>query len=511
MSRLAKVGIFFLVIGVGSVSYILMTVDDIAGTDSYTVNVIMDDASGLIVDSGVRMAGVDVGQIRSIELVDGRAKLTLEIRRDVQIYEDAEITKEPSSLLGTNIVSIEPGNRSGAMIQDGETVRNVRSRGDFGGALSSVEQVGTEAALFIQELRKQFATDGTYESLNEIVENVRLATDTTRILLEQNLQLLSGTLTSIEQVVQQVNSRSDEELQRVSRILESTAAVTERLESLLAQNDERIAASLEDVQSSLASLTRTLQTVESSALDVQDATAQIRTGEGTVGKLVYDEELYDRVNTIAGGAEDIVNRLAGLGVQVGYEGSYLTQAGEARNDFHLRLLPNIGEQSQASPEKYYELGIVDTPALVTETTTTQVTQDATGGFSDGSYTRVEEKRADELRFTALLARRYGPVTLRGGLIESSGGFGVDVTPIDQLQLSAEMFRFGEATPNLRAYGTIYPFYKPEQNNPLNWLFLSGGVEETLSDDRDYFFGGGLRFTDQDLQGVLGIIPFGATQ
>ncbi|MFP4427478.1 MAG: MlaD family protein [Spirochaetaceae bacterium] len=509
MSRLAKVGLFFLVIGVSSVSYILMTVDNIAGGDAYTITVFMDDASGLIVDSGVRMAGVDVGQIRRIELVEGKAKLTLEIREDVRIYEDAVISKQPSSLLGTSVVSIDPGERTGGLVQQGETIRNVQSTGDFGGALSSMQDVGDEAALFIRELREQFATEGTYGDLNEIIENVRLASDSTRILLEQNLQLLSSTLTSIERVVQQVNSRSDAELDRVSMILENTAAITARIEALLAENDEQIAASLTEVQTSLASLNRTLQTVEGSALDVKDATGQIRSGEGTVGKIVYDDELYERVNSIATGAEEIVNRLSGLGIQVGYEGSYLAQAGDARNDFHLRLLPRINEQSQAHPQKYYELGLVDTPAGVTRTTTTVVDQDASGEFDAGSYRRVEEETRDELKFNALLARRYGPVTLRGGVIESTGGFGVDLTPAEQVQISAEMFDFGDETPNLRTYGTLFPFYQPERNNPLNWVFLSGGVEETLTDERDYFFGGGLRFTDQDLQGLVGLVPFGA--
>lgn len=509
MSRLAKVGLFFLVVGVSSVGYILMTVDNIAGGNSYTITVFMDDASGLIEDSGVRMAGVDVGQIRKIELVEGQAKLTLEIREDVQIYEDAVISKQPSSLLGTSVVSINPGTRTGALVQHGQTVRNVQSTGDFGGALNSVQEVGDQAALFIKELREQFATEGTYQSLNEIVENVRLASDSTRILLEQNLQLLSSTLASIDEVVRQVNSRSDQELERVSIILENTATITNRIEELLAENDERIAASLADVQESLSSLNRTLQTVESSAVDVKDATAQIRSGEGTVGKIVYDDELYNRMNNIATGAEDIVDRLAGLGIQVGYEGSYLTQAGDARNDFHIRLLPRINEQSQAHPQKYYELGLVDTPLGVTETTTTRVVTES--GTPDEDYLRTTEKTSDDLKFNAVLARRYGPVTLRGGVIESTGGFGVDLTPVEQFQLSAEMFEFGQDIPNLRTYGTIYPFYQPERDNPLNWIFLSGGVEQTLSDDRDYFFGGGLRFTDQDLQGLVGLVPFGTGQ
>lgn len=508
MSYLARIGLFFLVIGVSTVGYVLLTVDSIAGGNTYTVTVLMEDASGLITDAAVEMAGVEVGQIESIELEDGKARVTLAIREDVQIYEDASINKKPSSLLGTSVVSIDPGRRTGAPVEHGETVRTVQSGGDISNALSSVEEVGTEASLFIRELREQFATEETYDSVSEIVENLRATSESTRRLLEQNLQLLSGTIGSIDEVVGRVNSRSDEELERVSQILESTTAVATRLEELLGENDERIARSLEDVETSLASLNRTLQSVESTAENVNDATTQVRSGQGTLGKVVYDEELYNRVNSIADGAERIVDRVSGLGIQIGYEGSYLTNAEAARNDFHLRLLPGMDEQSQTNPRKYYELGIVDTPDGVSERTTREVTTTESGGEQ---YTEETVTTTNSPKFTALLARRWGPLTLRGGLIENSGGFGVDVAPFDQVRLSAEMFEFAQDTPNLRTYGTLYPFYEPQRDNPFAWLFLSGGVENTLEDDRDYFFGGGVRFTDQDLQGLIGIVPFGAAQ
>ncbi|MGM0674675.1 MAG: MlaD family protein [Spirochaetota bacterium] len=509
MSYLARIGLFFLVIGVSTVGYVLLTVDNIAGGNTYTITVVMEDASGLIADAAVEMAGVEVGQIDSIDLEEGKARLTLRIREDVQIYEDANINKKPSSLLGTSVVSIDPGQRTGAPVEHGQTVQSVQSGADISSALGSMEDVGTEATLFIRELREQFATEETYGSVSEIVENLRATSESTRRLLEQNLELLSGTLNSIDEVVGQVNSRSDQELERISRILESTAAVATRLEELMGGNDEQIARSLEDVQASLASLNRTLQSVESSAENVNDATTHIRSGEGTLGKVVYDDELYNRVNTIADDAEQIVDRVAGLGVQVGYEGAYLTNAEAARNDFHLRLLPGMDEQSQTNPRKYYELGIVDTPGGVTERTTEEVTTTESG--SEETYTEETETTVDTPKFTALLARRWGPLTLRGGLIENSGGVGVDITPLDQLQLSAEMFRFSNGTPNLRTYGTLYPFYDPQKDNPIAWLFLSGGVEDTLSEDRDYFFGGGVRFTDQDLQGLVGLVPFGAAQ
>lgn len=211
MTNLAKIGLFFLVIGVSSVGYILMTVDSIAGGDGYAVTVFMDDASGLIEHSGVQMAGVQVGQIRSIELQNGRAKLVLEIREDVEIYPDAVVRKRPSSVLGNSVLSIDPGQRTGAPVEAGYAVRTVESNPDLSAALGSVQDAGTEAALLIRSIRTQLATDATYENFDAIVGNRRETSETTRFLLEQNLQLLTGTLQSIDEVAGQVNSRSVQE------------------------------------------------------------------------------------------------------------------------------------------------------------------------------------------------------------------------------------------------------------------------------------------------------------
>ncbi|MDR2258311.1 MAG: MCE family protein, partial [Treponema sp.] len=67
------------------------------------------------------------------------------------------------------------------------------------------------------------------------------------------------------------------------------------------------------------------------------------------------------------------------------------------------------------------------------------------------------------------------------------------------------FRKGEK-PNLRGTLTVYPFFDPDSNKPWNWIYLRGGVSNALVDDRDYFVGGGLRFTDTEIKGLVGLIP-----
>ena len=98
-------------------------------------------------------------------------------------------------------------------------------------------------------------------------------------------------------------------------------------------------------------------------------------------------------------------------------------------------------------------------------------------------------------------------TLRGGLLESTAGIGVDFQPVKWVNLSGELFQFKDGErPNLRSTVTVYPFFNPESDKPWNWLYLKGGVNNALSGDRDYFFGAGLRFADREARGLIGLVP-----
>jgi phospholipid/cholesterol/gamma-HCH transport system substrate-binding protein len=504
MSRNAKIGLFFLSVGIAGISYIMMSINTFSRQDTYVVHVMMDDASGLTTNSQVQMAGVPVGNIRSIELVDGKARVTLAISKNIELYDDATIAKQPSSLLGTSVVSINPGSQGGSALSHGDTVHTVISRGDFGGALSAAENAGAEMALILRELREELFTEDTYGGFAEIIENLRRTTETTRLLLEQNLQLLAASLNSMNEVIQQIESRSTDELERITRILESTAVIAERLEGIVTSPEDDLSRSIVAIRTSMETLNETMESLAVSAENIEDITGTVRRGEGNIGRVVYDQELYDRVVNIAEGAESIVERITGLGVQVGFAGHYRMEDEASQQEFSFRLVP-------LRSDRYYELGIVNTPEDYVRKTTTRTEVDGELNEPDRIYTTTETETSDRIKLNAQIAQAYGPVTIRGGLIENSGGFGLDLRPVKQLQISGEMFEFGDVDgPNLRTTGTIYPFYDPDAEYPWNWIFITGGANRVLTADRrDFFLGGGLRFSDENLRGLVGLIPIGS--
>ncbi|WP_338022070.1 MlaD family protein [Archangium gephyra] len=55
------------------------------------------------------MAGLPVGEVESIKLEGTRARVTVRIRRDIPMFEDATLAKRSESLLGDYLLDLNPG------------------------------------------------------------------------------------------------------------------------------------------------------------------------------------------------------------------------------------------------------------------------------------------------------------------------------------------------------------------------------------------------------------------
>ncbi|HKK49197.1 MAG TPA: MlaD family protein, partial [Alkalispirochaeta sp.] len=312
MSRYLKIGVFVTVTSVALIAYVIQTAEIIGGGQTYTVHAYVDDASGLLVDSNVKLAGVEVGRLRNIELDGTRARLTLEIREDVELYEDASIAKATESMLGTATVSINPGSGQGAMLSGGDTVRNVRQSSSISDTMGSANELALSATEMVEEITRYLRDEETAQALGEIVQVARETAISTSRLLEENLRIARSTIQNIESFSGRLDRQSVDQLASVQQILDSTASLTERLDRLVGANDQSMAASIQGIEANLDSLQRVLASLENSASDVEQVTRMVRDGEGNVGRLINDDELYDRAVRITEKAETFIDSTVGL-------------------------------------------------------------------------------------------------------------------------------------------------------------------------------------------------------
>ncbi len=466
MNRLVKIGLFVLLTGTGVTFYALRSAEKIDAPDTYRVQAYIEDASGLREGTQIWVSGVAVGKIREIQLDQGQALLSMDLSSEVPVYQNAVIKKQTQSMLGNAVVALNPGTPEAMPVSTGGMIPNVIPGTTMERAFDSAEKVAKEMETFMIGLNEFMGDQGGYKTLQEILTLSRDTVASTSRMVEANMILLQQSLRNIAAITDRLEGVSASSSADLAAVLQNTARITARIDALLARQDEELADGIGSLQESIGHLNASLASLES-------ITARVEQGEGNLGRFIQDDTLYTRVDRVTRDVEEFVDSALGSEVQVGFRSEYMTQQQGLKNHADVRL-------AYPDKNKYYSLGVVSSS--------------------------LEEGDSDDLRLSAQMARSWGPVTLRGGVIENSIGVGLEYAPLRQLSLDSEIFELSSSSPYLRGYGTFFPVFDPSRNNPLNWLYLSGGVDNALSSDRDYFLGLGMRLTDNDLKGVIPFVP-----
>ena len=125
-----------LTVGLISLAIVLIAVflgftKDIPFTHGFRVNAVFESANSLRINSPVRIAGVNVGKVKSVQPREGtdQALVTLEIKdAGLPIHEDATAKIRPRIFLeGNFFVDLRPGTASSPKLADGDTIKVTRT------------------------------------------------------------------------------------------------------------------------------------------------------------------------------------------------------------------------------------------------------------------------------------------------------------------------------------------------------------------------------------------------
>ena len=125
------VGVFVLV-GILALGYLSIKLGRVSflGGGGYTVIVDFPATGGLKAGSAVEIAGVEIGRVESIALVDYQARVELRISGGVQLQDDAIASIKTKGLIGEKFVRISPGG-SEKLIAHGGKIREVEAPVDL--------------------------------------------------------------------------------------------------------------------------------------------------------------------------------------------------------------------------------------------------------------------------------------------------------------------------------------------------------------------------------------------
>lgn len=477
-------------------------------TASYSVWAVLPSADGLYHKSRVMIAGIIIGEIKSISLHQGKARIDMRIRKDVELYKNATIAKLSLGLLGDQVLVLTPGDLKTGFIGENGQITEIRQIG----LMSSLENMTPQLDQALPELVKLSRTLGDLSagpsdlgkgSFREIASSLRDVAQALSSSLNQNQDRFNRIIMSVERITNSVANLSQQQSGQITEIIKDIRAITGSARNLSLQED-----TLRQTLQNVLEITKQLRNISTEAgpeakklyasiakleqvmASVQSIGQKIDQGKGSIGRLINDDQLVRKVEGVVMDVNDLVKRISLTQVHVQWRADYYFQRANFRNALQLTIQP--------SPQKYYTIALIDDPRGLMNVTRRVIRS------SDPRQPEIinEEQTVitDSFRFSLQLNYRLWLFALRGGIIENSAGFGIDFFPYkDYIQLQAELFDIGlENLPRLRLFASF---------NFLRHFTISGGVDDLLnSGSRDFFVGAGLRFTDDDLKYVLSFIP-----
>jgi phospholipid/cholesterol/gamma-HCH transport system substrate-binding protein len=483
LSSELKVGIFaiivililsFMTLKVGVISFIW--------EKGFRLYAVFDNISGLDENSRIKIAGVDAGIVERIELKNGKAVLTLLVQPDKKIYANATASLRMTGLLGDRYLALTIGTPDYPLLKDGDFIKQIDPSADMDVLATELTSAGEYVGDLAESLG-EILDEPEREAIAETIHNLREISEELKLILAENRAPLHETLANLEEFSKTLGEKGPgliESLERIASQLDEKAPgliddlrnIASNIEGAIEENRDLVRESIENFRDLSESANK--------------IAGRLEKGEGTLGKLLKEEGLYESLHKVAEGAGKAVDVVDRLRTFMDFRADYNIQQSDWRGYFDLTLQPR--------KDKYYILGVVKDPNGSVETTVTNI---------NGSISTKEEIES-RFEFTAQFAKRFDDLALRIGMMETTLGFGSDYyfnNDLGRVRFDIWDFNANEAKAK-RAHAKLGVDYKP-----FKYFFISGGIDNFFNEDSmGGYVGGGFRFEDEDFKYIFGKSP-----
>ena len=508
MKTEAKVGLFITI----SLFFLFGLLSQLSSFDnlfkkSYPLMAQIDDGSGLKEKAKVKLKGVDIGYVKSINLENNNVIAHLMIDEGVKIPRDSIISLSQDNLLGGKFLDIKPG-KSVSTVEPNMLLQKQEKRSSIADASTSADEAFKQIGLLVKDLRDIFNKGGKNDIQNSL-ENIEQFTELLASISKEDNQTIHDMITNLNNTIKKFNTMSGDISKtakdyslvatNVNKTLENYSSVSTDIKktlkhySLVAQNINKdlpaIMARINNLTAYLNNVSKTLDKKLPPALDKfthleDNLNHTIENNNSSLNKALSSVDgFFSNGTETMGKIDKYLDSMikSELHVEMRSDEVY-DDGGYTKSQFNLALKPDA--------TRYYMIGLSSAPSFK-----------ADDSFDRGFAGNKKHESGDFL-LSAQYGKRFDDLLFRVGIIENTGGFGVDYFSWnDTLKISADVYDFNAVNdirgknPNL-TLTMRYQFFKH-----INAYIGANNIANSKANSISAGFG--VSFVDNDLKNLLG--------
>ena len=283
----AKVGIFFLVT-VAILVYVWLYVLHFGEGGGFILKARFRTVEGLEQGAQVQIAGIKVGNVKDISFdpETGKALVDMAIKDQYlgTIPEGSRVFLKTKGLLGDKYIVISPGKPNERKLKPGEEFKRVFEPTDTAKVLENMGVVAQDLRVVTRELRTDFVDKGGSKKVDSVLTNSDTVFKDLRAILAKNRGKIDSTMAN-------------------------AASATKRLNDLVTRNEKKLNRTVDDLEKFSSGMNRTGTKFNKAASGFENLVKDIRSGKGTLGKLVNDDSLYKDAKSLMREARQLSNRI----------------------------------------------------------------------------------------------------------------------------------------------------------------------------------------------------------
>ena len=262
-----KVGLLVL-LAMGAVVFMSLKItSNQSGFGSYkSFKTIVKDASGIFPKTPIKIAGINAGRIKDIELENNAALITFEVLSKVVITKGSKLKIKTVGFLGDKYLEIVIAENAEALAED--AFIEAEEGAGIEKLMKDASEVVADVKKITSSLKESLAPEGKeapvtkiLNDVKELTANAKSVTETLKRVITGNEGQLKKLIANLEKFSQQIRDESDK------------------------TKDQSLASELKEILANTKNATR----------DLKELMADIRSGKGSMGKFLVEEEIADKV------------------------------------------------------------------------------------------------------------------------------------------------------------------------------------------------------------------------